>query len=246
MGLFSRKSKTSKANSSSVTVCQSTASLNSSNSKLAGALPPMTPLSPMSPLKLPKVDLPRPPDPQLDPAGYLRSLGAVRERSRLVMDKLLANQLRHFDVDLSKLADVVTFVSGLIKVPFQHRATGHCRRALTASLSQRDYAAPYTSIPAHGRHQHFCVGDKDRIAELLASWPGSVDNTEKCRRLIDLFLVSVLLDAGAGTQWSYKSVKDGRTYRRSEGLAVASLEIFEAVCSSAPARSLASLGLIPI
>ncbi|EQL00603.1 urg3 [Ophiocordyceps sinensis CO18] len=161
----------------------------------------------MSPVKLPKVDLPRPPDPQLDPAGYLRSLGAVRDRSRVVMDRLLANKLNHFDVDLTKLADVVTFVSGLIK---------------------RDYPAPFNTIPGHGRYQHFCVGGKDRIVELLATWPESVDNTERCRRLIDLFLVSVLLDAGAGTEWSYKSVKNSRTYRRSEGLAVASLELFEA------------------
>lgn len=127
MGLFSRKPKAAKANSSSITISQSSASLDSSNSRLAGnrasagTISPRTPLSPMSPVKLPKVDLPRPPDPQLDPAGYLRSLGAVRDRSRVVMDRLLANKLNHFDVDLTKLADVVTFVSGLIKVP--HAAT---------------------------------------------------------------------------------------------------------------------------
>jgi hypothetical protein len=40
--------------------------------------------------------------------------------------------------------------------------------------------------------------------------------------------VSVLLDAGAGTHWSYKSKENGRLYRRSEGLAVASLEMFKA------------------
>jgi Protein of unknown function (DUF1688) len=40
--------------------------------------------------------------------------------------------------------------------------------------------------------------------------------------------VSVLLDAGAGTHWSYKSKENGRVYRRSEGLAVASLEMFKA------------------
>jgi hypothetical protein len=45
--------------------------------------------------------------------------------------------------------------------------------------------------------------------------------------LIDLFVVSVLLDAGAGTQWQYKSKETGRLYRRSEGLAVASLEMFK-------------------
>ena len=63
----------------------------------------------------------------------------------------------------------------------------------------------------------------------MDSWPASVDSTERCRRLIDLFLVSVLLDAGAGTQWSYKSKENGKLYRRSEGLAVASLEMFKEV-----------------
>src|SRR4051794_3333004 len=54
-----------------------------------------------------------------------------------------------------------------------------------------------------------------------------MDSTERTRRLIDLFLVSVLLDAGAGTKWSYTSKENGKTYNRSEGLAVASLEMFK-------------------
>ena len=62
----------------------------------------------------------------------------------------------------------------------------------------------------------------------MASWPSTVDAQERARRVIDLFLVSVLLDAGAGTQWQYKSKESGRVYRRSEGLAVASLEMFKA------------------
>jgi hypothetical protein len=63
----------------------------------------------------------------------------------------------------------------------------------------------------------------------MAEFSPDVDNTEKCRRLIDLFLVSVLLDAGAGTAWSYKSTESGRIYRRSEGIAVASLEMYKTV-----------------
>jgi hypothetical protein len=98
-----------------------------------------------------------------------------------------------------------------------------------ANVSQRDYEAPFNTIPGHGRYQHFGVGGRDRIAELLASLPETVDNQERCRRLLDLFLVSVLLDAGAGTEWSYKSLENGRTYRRSEGIAVASLEMFKNV-----------------
>lgn len=61
----------------------------------------------------------------------------------------------------------------------------------------------------------------------MATWHSSVDAQERCRRLLDLFLVSVLLDAGAGTKWQYKSKENGKIYRRSEGLAVASLEMFK-------------------
>lgn len=62
----------------------------------------------------------------------------------------------------------------------------------------------------------------------MQSWPKTVDNQERTRRLIDLFLVSVLLDAGAGTKWQYRSKESGKVYKRSEGLAVASLEMFKA------------------
>ena len=61
----------------------------------------------------------------------------------------------------------------------------------------------------------------------MQTWPSTVDSQERTRRLIDLFLVSVLLDAGAGTKWQYKSKESGKVFRRSEGLAVASLEMFK-------------------
>lgn len=93
---------------------------------------------------------------------------------------------------------------------------------------KRDYGPDHKSVPPHGRWQHFDVGGRPRIDQLLASWPSQIDAQERTRRLIDLFLVSVLLDAGAGSKWSYKSKESGRIYRRSEGLAVASLEMFKA------------------
>jgi hypothetical protein len=61
------------------------------------------------------VAMPRPPDPQLDPAGYLRSLGAVRERCKIVTAKAYRDELRHFTVDMRKFPDVVSFVSNIIK-----------------------------------------------------------------------------------------------------------------------------------
>jgi Protein of unknown function (DUF1688) len=44
--------------------------------------------------------------------------------------------------------------------------------------------------------------------------------------LLDLFVVSVLLDAGAGNAWKY-TTKQNRKYGRSEGLAIGSLDMFE-------------------
>jgi hypothetical protein len=45
---------------------------------------------------------------------------------------------------------------------------------------------------------------------------------------MDLAVVSVLLDAGAGPDWRYREAATGETYARSEGLGVASLRMFEA------------------
>ncbi|XXH00969.1 hypothetical protein Hte_007320 [Hypoxylon texense] len=230
MGLFSRKPKAPKPVSvsangagndsasvnsegsnirSSSTTGHSRIQIHNINRSSAGSVP-QTPLTPMTPhlnAMSSRVNLPKPPDPSLDAAGYLRSLGSVRERSKIVTDKALRNSLNHFDVDMAKFPDIVSFVCGIIK---------------------RDFDPPFLSIPPHGRYQHFCVGGRDRVTNLLATFPDTVDGTEKCRRLIDLFLVSVLLDAGAGTSWSFKSAENGRVYRRSEGLAIASLEMFKA------------------
>ena len=55
-------------------------------------------------------------DPDVDPIAYLRSINAVRERSRLVLQKAHANQLNHFDVDLNKFSSTANYVVSIIKV----------------------------------------------------------------------------------------------------------------------------------
>ncbi|KAF7592057.1 hypothetical protein BBP40_000722 [Aspergillus hancockii] len=158
------------------------------------------------PASIPEISIAKPPDPALDPAAYLRSIHAVRDRSRYVLAKAKRNKLNHFDVDMSKFEATASYIVSIIK---------------------RDYAPDYDSIPPHGRWQHFDVGGRPRINQLLQSWPSQVDAQERTRRLIDLFVVSVLLDAGAGTKWSYRSKESGKIYSRSEGLAVATLEMFK-------------------
>ena len=68
-----------------------------------------------------------------------------------------------------------------------------------------------------------------RVGPLIHEWdasPSPPDSKEKTRRLIDLFLVSVLLDAGAGNDWKYLDENSEQTFARSEGLGVASFNMF--------------------
>ena len=51
---------------------------------------------------------------------------------------------------------------------------------------------------------------------------------ERGRWRCDLVMTSVLLDAGAGGQWRYYEAETSQTFTRSEGLAVASWEMFHA------------------
>ncbi|KAI7160356.1 DUF1688-domain-containing protein [Hortaea werneckii] len=197
MGLFSRKSSKHQSqtngNSSTNGDLKTPFAMKRANS------------NPAQNATIPAIPMPKAPDPNVDPVGYLRSIYAVRERSRLVLDKAKLNQLRHFTVDMSKFSDTANYVVAIIKRDFDD----------------------YSTIPPHGRWQHFDVGGRPRVDQLMATWPSSVDAQERTRRLMDLFLVSVLLDAGAGAKWQYKSKESGKMFKRSEGLAVASLEMFK-------------------
>lgn len=72
---------------------------------------------------IPDIPLPKAPDPQVNPVAYLRSIYAVRERSKLVLEKAKRNQLRHFNVDMSKFSDTAAYVVAIIKVCL--RGTGY-------------------------------------------------------------------------------------------------------------------------
>jgi hypothetical protein len=52
------------------------------------------------------------------------------------------------------------------------------------------------------------------------------DPAARARAAFDLAIVSVLLDAGAGPQWHYRDPVSGKMIGRSEGLALASLDMF--------------------
>ncbi|KAJ2663073.1 hypothetical protein IW148_002599 [Coemansia sp. RSA 1199] len=148
---------------------------------------------------------------------YLKSLQAVRERSLRVYELALCGQLQHFEFDETKIDSVADYV---------------------LSLVHRDYAS-IASVPPHGRWRSYCVktqsGDRDLVAEHVLKWKSSdVSEWECARRVIDLIMVSVLIDAGAGAEWHYEDEELGR-FERTEGLGIAALRMFErGVFSSHP------------
>jgi len=84
---------------------------------------------------------------------------------------------------------------------------------------------PSMDIPFHSRWTHFNVGSINRIAKLDEALAGK-DAIEIARTKLDLVVVSVLLDAGAGKDWKFKDPENGEISNRSEGLAVASYYMF--------------------
>ncbi|WAC27555.1 URC4/urg3 family protein [Ancylobacter sp. SL191] len=145
----------------------------------------------------------------------LRSPAAVRARCHSVLDHVLAGHSPHFTVDEGALEVVADYV---------------------AEVTRADY--PTLDIPYHSRWRHFAAGGVDRWAALEAGL-GTIEPAERARIMIDLAMVSVLLDAGAGDAWRYREAETGLTITRSEGLAVASLRMFEAGgFSSDPAQKL--------
>ncbi|MFT3813453.1 MAG: URC4/urg3 family protein [Acidovorax sp.] len=104
-----------------------------------------------------------------------------------------------------------------------------------AEVTRQRY--PLGDIPFHSRWRHFEAGGIDRRA-MLDRLLGT-DAQERACAHIDLALVSVLLDAGAGPDWSYHEAGNGLRFSRSEGLGVASFHAFTAgLFSSDPARPL--------
>jgi len=137
-------------------------------------------------------------------ARSLLSAGAVRARAGQMLEIGLAGGLNHFTIDLGRMDGVADAV---------------------VAVTRKAY--PTLDIPFHARWRHFVLGGVDRWARLANanSWP---DRAARARAEFDLAIVSVLLDAGAGAVWRYRDTATGRGIGRSEGLAIASLDMFAA------------------
>jgi hypothetical protein len=152
---------------------------------------------------------------ELAELAFLRSTRAIRARAEEILAEATAGRSAHFDVDLSALPPLAARVLAIAKATYPD----------------------LSAVPVHGRFRHFQAGGVDRVAHLDDLLRGAGEK-EKLAARADLVVTSVLLDAGAGGEWSYREASTGQSFERSEGLAVASFTWFvEGGLSDEPARA---------
>lgn len=137
-------------------------------------------------------------------ADSLLTAHAVRERAHEMLAAAERSGLTSFTLDLDRLPGTADFVAQVIRENY-----------------------PSLAVPLHARWRHFRLAGNDLWPEVAprTGWP---DTASKARAAFDLAIVSVLLDAGAGPDWRYRDGASGMQVSRSEGLAIASLRMFEA------------------
>jgi hypothetical protein len=133
---------------------------------------------------------------------------AVRARAQEMLELGVAGRLLHFTVHPEQLEACADYVLATIRTNY-----------------------PTLAIPFHARWRHFKVAGADRW-EALDQEAAFADANARGRAAYDLAVVSVLLDAGAGPDWRYRDAVSGAQIGRSEGLALASLDMFAAGCFS--------------
>ena len=134
---------------------------------------------------------------------WLRTPEAVRTRAAMVLAAAETGDTAHFALHPSRL---------------DHAAE------IVAQVTREHY--PDLAIPLHSRWRHFAIGPRDRWRECTQKLD-PLDRDELARIRFDLVIPSVLLDAGAGEGWRWREPSSGEVFARSEGLALASLALFE-------------------
>lgn len=134
--------------------------------------------------------------------AWLRSPEAIRERSHFLLTLGEQDRLAHFALHIERLDTAADYVASVIRENY-----------------------PDLAIPYHSRWRHFAAGRIDRWHDLFSDLR-HLDTDEIARIRFDLCVPSVLLDAGAGPDWTFEEPGTHLSIGRSEGLAVASFHAF--------------------
>ena len=151
-----------------------------------------------------------------DPAvRELWTVEAVRERAHELLALCERGALEHFSVDAARIDPAAELV---------------------AQVTRERH--PDLQVPLHSRWRHFERPDAPSRWNSVAGTTG-LRGAERARSAVELAVVSVLLDAGAGSSWRYRDGLTGTVIGRSEGLAAATFDLYrQGTLSSDPQQPL--------
>jgi hypothetical protein len=133
----------------------------------------------------------------------LRDPRTIRLQAHRILNLAKKDQLEHFTLDPEKMASTASYIIDVITAQY-----------------------PDLNIPYHSRWRHFEAGGINRI-QMLQDKLRQRNQAERGKILYELVIISVFLDAGAGPSWHYLDEETGKEYTRSEGLALASLSLYQ-------------------
>jgi hypothetical protein len=143
-----------------------------------------------------------------DPIKRLYDPETIRSQSKRLLDLAKENQLKSFALNPEQMVTTASFVIDVITSQY-----------------------PDLNIPYHSRWRHFEMDGINRIQQLRQK--AQPENALSWGKILyELAIISVLLDAGAGRRWVFQEENSGRSYSRSEGLALASLYLYQSGCFS--------------
>ena len=139
----------------------------------------------------------------LQAIAYLRSTQTIREHCGQIARRLAEKKSDYFLYHPDKWPAICDAVLAITRVNY-----------------------PDLKVPLHSRWRHFNAGGIDRL-KVFTEDLRNLSILEKARIQCEMVILSVLLDAGAGDQWRYRETGTEAFYQRSEGLALASFNLYK-------------------
>ena len=143
----------------------------------------------------------------------LNSLETIRTRAHRILTLAKEDKLEYFAFHEEQMVPTASYILDVIS---------------------KNY--PKLDIPYHSRWRHFEANGIDRSKKMMSEL-SHLDSKARGVILYELVIISVFLDAGAGPKWRYWEESTQTYYARSEGLALASLALYQSGLLSADPQS---------
>jgi hypothetical protein len=174
----------------------------------------------------------------------LRDPRTIRNQSQRILTLAKQDKLAHFGINPKKAQSTVAYIIDVINTQYPDLNIPYHSRWRHFEMDHIDRINKLKQQIALPTCRGLSAASKDPADQPLDIGYGKNCNLVKSRVsaiewgkiLYELVIISVFLDAGSGPLWRYKEQSTGKEYSRSEGLACASLELYQSGTFSANSK----------